>query len=70
MGGVVFDFNGTMFFDEEFQNISWRSFLEEKTGKTVTDEEFQEFVHGRNNQFTLAHFISPDLTAEEMEKLA
>ena len=32
MGGVVFDFNGTMFFDEEFQNISWRSFLEEKTG--------------------------------------
>lgn len=70
MGGVVFDFNGTMFFDEEFQNISWRSFLEEKTGKTVTDEEFQEFVHGRNNQFTLTHFISPDLTAEEMEKLA
>ena len=70
MRGIIFDFNGTMFFDEEFQNISWRSFLQAKTGHYITDEEFQEYIHGRNNEVSLKHFISPDLSREEIEELA
>ena len=66
MRGIIFDFNGTMFFDEEFQNISWRSFLQAKTGHYITDEEFQEYIHGRNNEVSLKHFISPDLSREEI----
>ena len=64
MRGIIFDFNGTMFFDEEFQNISWRSFLQAKTGHYITDEEFQEYIHWRNNEVSLKHFISPDLSRE------
>ena len=67
MRGIIFDFNGTMFFDEEFQNVSWRSFLQAKTGHYITDEEFQEYIHGRNNEVSLKHFISPDLSREEIE---
>ena len=48
MTGVIFDFNGTMFFDEEFQEISWRRFIKDIIGRRITDEEFQEHVHGRN----------------------
>ena len=70
MRGIIFDFNGTMFFDEEFQNISWRSFLQAKTGHYITDEKFQEYIHGRNNEVSLKHFISPDLSREEIEELA
>ena len=70
MRGIIFDFNGTMFFDEEFQNVSWRSFLQAKTGHYITDEEFQEYIHGRNNEVSLKHFISPDLSREEIEELA
>ncbi len=25
--GVIFDFNGTMFYDGEIQEISWRTYL-------------------------------------------
>ncbi len=28
--GVIFDFNGTMFYDGEFQETSWRRYLQEK----------------------------------------
>lgn len=36
MRGVIFDFNGTMFFDEEFQNKAWKIFIEER-GKSYLD---------------------------------
>lgn len=30
---ILFDFNGTMFFDEGFQEKSWCTFLEKKIGR-------------------------------------
>ncbi len=33
---ILFDFNGTMFFDEGFQEKSWCTFLEKKIGKEIT----------------------------------
>lgn len=57
MNGIIFDFNGTMFFDEKFQEQSWEIFFEEKLKRSVTDSEFQEYVHGRNMQDTLNYFL-------------
>ena len=69
MRGIIFDFNGTMFFDEKFQEVSWRTFIEQKTGHHVTDEEFQEYIHGRNNEVTISYFIQPELPQEELARL-
>ncbi len=55
--GVIFDFNGTMFYDGEFQETSWRRYLQRKIGRKVTDDEFQEYVHGRNADVTLPYFF-------------
>ena len=44
MIGILFDFNGTMFFDESFQEESWKSFLMKKTGRAVTEKEFQKYI--------------------------
>lgn len=33
---ILFDFNGTMFFDGQFQEISWRKFVGEKIGRNST----------------------------------
>ena len=66
---ILFDFNGTMFLDEAFQEKSWRQFLKEKTGRAVTDEEFQVYVHGRNNAVTLEHFLQRPLSHKELETL-
>ena len=69
MAGILFDFNGTMFFDELFQEESWKQFLMEKTGRTVTDQEFRDYVHGRNADFSLPYFLGRPLSRAEIESL-
>lgn len=69
MVAVLFDFNGTMFFDEKFQEVSWRRFLQEKTGREISDQEFQEYVHGRNADVTLPYFLKCSFSREEIEVL-
>ena len=53
MLGVIFDFNGTMFFDEDFQEISWKNYIRKKTGHDISHEEFQHCIHGRNSADSL-----------------
>lgn len=66
---VLFDFNGTMFFDQRFQEDSWRRFLEPKIGRPVTEAEFQTYIHGRNMGETLAYFFSRPFSREETDAL-
>jgi len=67
--GIIFDFNGTMLYDGELQEESWKIFLESKIGRSVSDEEFQEYVHGRNVEITLSYFLKSDLTKEQIKEL-
>jgi beta-phosphoglucomutase-like phosphatase (HAD superfamily) len=69
MLGIIFDFNGTMLFDEDFQDKSWRKFLKNKTGHFISNEEFQECVHGRNAEITLSHFLGCTFSREEIVNL-
>lgn len=66
---VLFDFNGTMFFDEKFQDRAWREFLEGKIGRKVTNEEFQKYVHGINAEVTLTYFLQRSFTRKEIVAL-
>lgn len=67
--GILFDFNGTMFFDEKFQETAWRTFIQEKTGRSVSDEEFQKYVHGINAEITLPYFWKRSLSRQEVAAL-
>ncbi len=68
--GVIFDFNGTMFFDGEIQEKSWRIFLDHKIGRMISDEEFQKYVHGCHADLSLAYFLNRSLSREEIEQLS
>ncbi|HCT90654.1 MAG TPA: HAD family hydrolase [Lachnospiraceae bacterium] len=69
MQGIIFDFNGTMFFDEKFQNISWRTFIEQKVGRDISDHEFQEYIHGRNADASFSYLFNKTLTRQEIMAL-
>lgn len=69
MKGIIFDFNGTMLYDGKILEESWKRFLEEKTGRTVTEEDFQKRVHGRNADVTLRYFLGETLSVNELERL-
>ena len=68
--GVIFDFNGTMFFDSDIQEHAWKVFLRKKTGKEITDREFHEYIHGRNADVSLSYFLEKTLNKHEIESLA
>lgn len=47
--GVIFDFNGTLFWDTPFHNQAWDIFLE-KHHLNFTDREKDEKIHGKPNK--------------------
>lgn len=69
MTGIIFDFNGTMVFDEKFHTIAWEEFLEKRIGRKVTQEEMDKYVHGVNVIDTLSYFLKRDIEKEELKKL-
>lgn len=70
MKGIIFDFNGTMFFDADLQERAWRMYLGTKIGREVTDEEFQQYVHGRNADISIPYFMNRTFTREEIDALS
>jgi HAD superfamily hydrolase (TIGR01509 family) len=68
--GIIFDFNGTLFWDGEIQENAWRTFASNLAGREITDEEFKLHFHGRTNKDTLEYITGKTLTQEEVDKLA
>ena len=66
---VIFDFNGTMIFDDRLHESAWRQFFSLKTGRNITDDEFHTYVHGRTSEDILKYFIDRELTASEINRL-
>lgn len=60
---VVFDFNGTLFFDTPFHNLAWQQMVQEITGCNLNDG-LKRKMHGKNNQEIL-YSIKEDMTLEE-----
>jgi len=50
-GGVIFDFNGTLFWDSKHQEASWDEYLE-KHNINLTKIQKKEYIHGRNGKDT------------------
>lgn len=68
--GVIFDFNGTMFFDEDKHVVSWRKFSEEEFHREIADEDFPLHIHGFSNDEILAFLAGKKFTKEEVYALA
>lgn len=66
---VIFDFNGTMFFDEDKHVKSWRDFAMEKFHVTIKDEDFMTHIHGHNNADILSFLAGHPFSEKQVEKL-
>nr|WP_297787801.1 HAD family phosphatase [uncultured Allomuricauda sp.] len=67
--GVIFDFNGTLFFDTHLHNKAWDIFLEKHSFK-LTDEEKNQKIHGKNNAEILSNLFNKALSSADIEALA
>ena len=66
---VLFDFNGTLFFDGALQESAWRTYLAQLIGRPVTDDEFRDHIHGRSAAATFSYFLDREVPQEEAAAL-
>lgn len=67
MKSVIFDFNGTLFYDTELHVIAWKKFIKQLTNHDVSDQEFQEKIFGRDNIQVIRTYL-PNLDQATLEK--
>ena len=76
IAAVIFDFNGTLYFDSHLHIEAWKRFLKLHNFPSMTDEQFKEKFLGRNNaeimEMLHGRTLPPDKTdalAEEKEAI-
>lgn len=66
--GVIFDFNGTLFFDTPFHEQAWQTYAAQLCGRTLTDEEFRDHIHGRTNAEILAYCVGDSMSEDDIRR--
>lgn len=66
-GGVIFDFNGTLFWDSELQEKAWDKYLDSHN-VNLTLAQKKQYIHGRNNRDTLEFIFKRELNDLEIEQ--
>ena len=64
--GILFDFNGTMFFDSEKHKKAWNAFSLEYRNKPITDDEM-DHMHGQTNK-RIIEMLMPDAQLSDKKK--
>ena len=55
--GIIFDFNGTLFWDSKKHLEAWREYSKTLRGTAFTDEEMQKYMFGRTNEDIIKYLI-------------
>ena len=66
--GIIFDFNGTLFFDNDKHVKAWNEISKILRGKEITLEELHTKLNGTPNIQNILYFTDGKATKEEQEK--
>lgn len=66
--GVIFDFNGTLFFDNPKHILAWSKISEEIRGCGISEEELHKYINGVPNHKVVEYLFGGKCTLEQMEK--
>ena len=67
--GLIFDFNGVLWWDTHLHEFAWKQFSEQIRGVSLSSEEITTHLHGRNNQHTLEYLTGNSVVGNELEYL-
>lgn len=67
--GIIFDFNGTLFFDSEKHLEAWREFSKRVRAYPFTDDEMREHMFGRTNEDIISYLIGKKPDKKLVEEL-
>lgn len=66
--GIIFDFNGTLYWDSEKHKETWREYSKKLRGTPFSDEEMLKYMFGRTNEQIIKYAIGKQPTPEMVEK--
>jgi len=67
--GIIFDFNGVLWWDAHLQEQSWQQFAAEIRGVPFSVEEMASHMHGRTNQHVLEYLTGRPVIGAELHRL-
>lgn len=67
--GLIFDFNGVLWWDTHLQEFAWKQFSEQIRGMPLSPEEITTHLHGRNNQHTLEYLTGNPIIGSDLDRL-
>jgi len=67
--GIIFDFNGVLWWDNHLQEQSWVEFSAKIRGVPLSAEEMAIHMHGRNNQYLQEYLAGGPITGHELDQL-
>lgn len=70
MKGIIFDFNGTLFFDSHMHYEAWKIYSKKLRGYEFSDNEMRKYMFGRTNADIIEYAIGKKPEKELVEKLA
>ena len=68
MKGIIFDFNGTLYWDSQLHYDAWREFSKILRGVEFTNEEMRDKMFGHTNKDIIEYAIGKTPTEEMVEK--
>ncbi|MGW8224748.1 MAG: HAD family hydrolase [Anaerolineales bacterium] len=68
--GIIFDFNGVLWWDRQLQEKAWRDFARGHFGISLTNDMMASEVHGRNNRHTLEFLAGTPLADQLVTQLS
>ena len=68
MKGIIFDFNGTLYWDSQLHYDAWREYSKLLRGVEFTDEEMRDKMFGHTNEDIIEYAIGKKPTQEMVEK--
>ncbi len=68
MKGIIFDFNGTLYWDSQLHYDAWREYSALLREKPFTDEEMREKMFGHTNSDIIEYLIGKKPSQEMVDK--
>ncbi len=66
--GIIFDFNGTLYWDSAKHKQAWRDFSKVLRGTEFSDEEMIKYMFGRTNEQIISYAIGKQPSPEMVDK--
>ena len=70
MKGIIFDFNGTLFWDSKLHYDAWLEYSEKLRGTPFTPQEMREHMFGRTNDYIIEYALGSKPSAGIVLKYA